>query len=75
VFTTQVAYFEGFSRASPIFDDFLVRRRDLDVILLLIRAEVAAELAGLRLVEVDHAQLGPATPALEAGSVKLKEIF
>lgn len=45
------------------------------MILFLIRAEVAAELAGLRLVEVDDAQLGAATSALEAGSVKLKERY
>ena len=56
----------------PVFHDLLVRRRDLDVVLLLVRTEVAAELAGLGLVEVDHAQLGSAAPALEAGPVKLK---
>ena len=57
----------------PVFDDLLVGRRDVDVVLLLVRAEVAAKLARLGFVEVDDAQLGPAAATLEAGSVKLQQ--
>ena len=43
------------------------------MVLLLVRAEVAAKLARLGFVEVDDAQLGPAAATLEAGAVKLQQ--
>ena len=42
------------------------------MVLLLVRAHVAAEPAGLGLVEVDHAQLGVATSTLKASPMQLK---